>query len=411
MPLTPLEERLCSTIADRADALLDDLAAHVAIPTGGGHRPGLDRYRGLVADRLAAIGARIREEPAVPRPGWLWTPGAAPAAGPAAPTGPVLVAERRAGRGNPTVLLVGHLDTVHDPEGPFRVLSVDASTGLATGPGAVDMKGGVLVAVAALEALAAEDAGPDWTYALNSDEETGSFESLEVLRGLAVGHDLGIVTEPALADGALAGERMGSGQFCLEVFGRAAHVGREFTRGVSAVTRLAELLVEVAALADPDGGLIASVGPIRGGGVTNAVPDHAVAWGNMRVRDEATGAAFVRRLEALATPDDAVPRVVVHHAWNRPPKPLTDAVRSFAEATRAVAGDLGQALPFASTGGVCDGNVLQSAGLPTLDTLGVRGGNLHREDEFVEVASLVERCQLMAVLLARIGEGRLDPGG
>ena len=66
--------------------------------------------------------------------------------------------------------------------------------------------------------------------------------------------------------------------------------------------------------------------------------------------------------------------------------------------------DLGQQLPFASTGGVCDGNVLQAAGLPTIDTLGVRGGNLHRPDEFVEVASLVERCQLLAVTLTRIGK-------
>ncbi len=69
---------------------------------------------------------------------------------------------------------------------------------------------------------------------------------------------------------------------------------------------------------------------------------------------------------------------------------------------RSVAEDLGQRLPFKSTGGVCDGNIMQAAGLPTIDTLGVRGGGLHTPDEWIELASLVERCQLLAVLVHRL---------
>ncbi|MEO0715968.1 MAG: M20/M25/M40 family metallo-hydrolase, partial [Planctomycetota bacterium] len=69
--------------------------------------------------------------------------------------------------------------------------------------------------------------------------------------------------------------------------------------------------------------------------------------------------------------------------------------------------DLGQQLPFAKTGGVCDGNIMQHAGLPTIDTLGVRGGGLHTPDEWIDLTSLVERCQLLAILLARIAEGRV----
>ena len=98
---------------------------------------------------------------------------------------------------------------------------------------------------------------------------------------------------------------------------------------------------------------------------------------------------------------------MIRRDWNRPAKPATEAVLAFAEAGREAAGDLGQPLEFAATGGVCDGNLLQAEGLPTLDTLGVRGGNLHRTDEFVEVASLADRACLLAVLLGRIAGGRV----
>jgi glutamate carboxypeptidase len=74
---------------------------------------------------------------------------------------------------------------------------------------------------------------------------------------------------------------------------------------------------------------------------------------------------------------------------------------------RTIAESLGQTLPFTRTGGVCDGNILQSVGLPTLDTLGIRGGNLHRTDEFIEIPSIVERSQLLAILLKRIAEGAI----
>ena len=94
--------------------------------------------------------------------------------------------------------------------------------------------------------------------------------------------------------------------------------------------------------------------------------------------------------------------VKVYRSFNRPAKPETPAVRRLAEMAREEAEALGQSLPFESTGGVCDGNVLQAAGLPTIDTMGVRGGNLHRHDEWIELDSLTERAALLARLLVRL---------
>jgi glutamate carboxypeptidase len=378
-----------------------DLGEHVAIPTGQGWIAGLNQYRELLVARLERLGASVRAVEGKARPGWLDS--SSRCRDEASSVGPIVMAEKRIARTAPRVLIVGHIDTVHDPHGPFQELSISADGVAATGPGVVDMKGGIIIALHALEALAEVGADLNWTVLLNSDEERGSFESAEALREAAQRHDVGIVVEPALPGGALAIERMGSGQFMIEVFGRAAHVGREFEKGVSAVSKLGEVLTALANMADPSAGRIVNVGPLKGGAAVNVVADHAACWGNVRFRDGEAAEHLARTIDGLATSDDAMPRVVVHRVWNRPAKPATDAVRAFAETARQAAEDLGQSLPFTSTGGVCDGNILQDAGLPTLDTLGVRGGNLHRTDEFIELASLVERAQLLAVLLLRLG--------
>lgn len=417
MALDGIEQSLCESIAGKRDALLRDLTEHVAIPTGRNFAPGLKRYRELLIARLEGLGAQVEVLVGDARPGWLEVKGIGSRAASATPRAAgegddpgrlVIHAVRTVNKKNPRVLLACHMDTVHDPHGDFLDLTIaeggDVQSGIARGPGAADMKGGIVIALAALDALQARGIEINWTFILNSDEERGSFHSARLLAETARQCDVGIATEPALAGGALATERMGSGQFHIEVFGQSAHVGRDFEKGVSAVNKLAEIITILSKLAEPQHGKIVNVGPIVGGDITNAVPDHAACWGNVRYESTAAGDELAKAVDALATAEDAMPRVIVNRLWNRPAKPMTDSVRKLAETARSAAEDLGQTLPFMKTGGVCDGNILQAAGLPVIDSLGVRGGNLHRTDEFVEVASLVERCQMMAVLLRRLGD-------
>lgn len=397
--LDAIEAKILEQAKARDAALRQDLASWVAIPTGRGHVEGVERFRAVLAARLTRLGAVRRDVPGEPRPAWL--PGDAAASGEAIPVTSLF---EHAGDGL-RFMLAGHLDTVHDPHGPFQRLEPIGGD-RATGPGAADMKGGLLVAIAALELLAEAGEPVAWTFALNADEETGSFHSAKALDEAARRHDVGLVFEPALPGGALAIERMGAGQFRIDCFGRSAHVGRDFTQGVSAVTALAKCLVEVGELPDADRGVVANVGPISGGAATNIVPDRATAWGNVRFRDEAGATHLGAAIEALATKPGAMPEVRVEYLANRPAKPCTPAVEALAREARAVAAAIGFELPFASTGGVCDGNILQSAGLPTLDNLGVRGGNLHRLDEFVELDSLSERAALAAILIRRLRRRR-----
>ncbi len=383
-----------ASLAERQAELVEDLRRHVAIPTGHNHTEGLDEYRGVITDRLRAIGAVVTEVEGDPRPEWLEV------AGQSNDPAPIAIARREGP--SPRILFAGHLDTVFPPDGPFREMEISSDGRTAVGPGVVDMKGGILVTVAALEALAEAGVDLGWTFVLTSDEETGSFSSHRTLLAEAGAHDLGIVMEPALPGGALAIERKGSGQFVVEVGGRSAHAGREFEKGVSAVYALARVLLELEQMSDVERGVTVNVGPIVGGRATNAVPDRAAAWGNVRFPDPASAETLAERLDGLATGADAMPRVAVRREFNRPAKPETPAVSAFASLAREVAEGLGQELPFARTGGVCDGNILQSAGLPTLDTLGVRGGSLHTHEEWIELPSLAERARLMACLLGRL---------
>jgi glutamate carboxypeptidase len=398
MPLDALENRLAASLAARADALFVDLARLVAIPTGGGYTEGLDECRGLLTERLSRLGATISLEPGDSRPPWILSEASA-----AAP--PPVAVVRKPGTG-PRVLLCGHLDTVHDPRGQFRHLERSADGLRATGPGAADMKGGILVAIAALEALTEAGVHLGWTFILNSDEETGSYCSDRVLRAVAAeGYAAGLVFEPALPDGSLVVERPGSGQFALRVVGTPAHVGRDFTKGVSAITALSQKILEVSQHADPAKGRIVNVGVVKGGAATNIVPDEAWAWGNVRFGGSDAAAsehALAGALAALGGPTVAGAHVEVMTSFARPAKPKTPAVECLAHAARAAAEDLGQQLPFGTTGGVCDGNNLQAAGIPVIDTLGVRGGGLHTPQEWIEVPSLVERAQLAAVLIRRL---------
>lgn len=396
--LSEVEQRVCREVRARERDLVDQLARYVGIPTGTGHEEGIAEFRDLLVERVVQLGARVERVAGEAKPTWLL--------GADNSNIPVSVVCRKAGASGeaPRVLIACHLDTVFEPHGPFCEMSIRPDGKTATGPGVVDMKGGIVIVFAALEALAACGVDVAWTLALTSDEETGSYHSEHVLKREARAHEIGLVVEPALPGGELAVERGGSGQFMLEARGRSAHVGREFEKGVSAVVKLAEAIVACGAMPDISKGRVLSIGPLQGGAATNAVPALARAWGNVRFPSKQIADELGVMIDALATEEGALPALSVSRSFNRAAKPLTPGVEALALRARGVAEALGQELPFTRTGGVCDGNILQGEGLPTIDTLGARGGGLHTEQEWIELASLVERAQLFATLLGRVAQ-------
>lgn len=309
------------------------------------------------------------------------------------------------------ILLVGHYDTVFPAHHKFqKVRRLDKNT--LNGPGVSDLKGGLVVMLEALKVLEkspwAKNVG--WQVILNPDEEIGSFGSSKYLKMGAQKCDLGLVFEPSLPDGTLAGKRKGNGNYTAVFRGIPAHVGREHHKGRSAILALAKFTTAVEALNQKIGTAIFNVGHIEGGGPTNVVPDLAIAHFNVRAEhpdDIAVIEKHLKDLIAKANAEDGI-TATLHGFFNRMPKEITPKMRKLFDALNDCAKQEGFALAMTPTGGCCDGNNLAAAGLPNLDSMGVRGGDIHSDREYILLDSLVERARLVALFLMRWGAGEIN---
>ena len=147
------------------------------------------------------------------------------------------------------VLLLGHLDTVW-PTGTLAAMPCREADGRLFGPGILDMKAGVVMALTALAALGDLGFSPAATILLNSEEEVGSPVSRPITERLAFESSAVFVLEPAQGL-AYKTARKGVGDYTLHVAGVAAHAGVDFDRGHSAILELARLLQTVATFTDP----------------------------------------------------------------------------------------------------------------------------------------------------------------
>jgi len=321
--------------------------------------------------------------------------------------GPHLVAKRLSKDAKvPTLLLLGHLDTVFDPgtaaQRPFTVQG-----GRAHGPGVADMKGGLVLMLGVIEALKAYDLldAAHWLIVHNSDEEIGSNSSKPTIEALARQADAAFVFEPGRPDGSIVTARKGGQAYVLEVRGKAAHAGVNPQAGASAVETLCRKVIQLHQLTDHEAGLTVNVGVIQGGSRSNVVADHARA--EVDVRTPTPGLAQKAKdaiYKICEQPEVPGTTTQVTLRGERPPLvPTTrsQAMLSFFEET---ARELGFPLKWAATGGGSDGNITAACGVPTLDGLGPVGGGYHSADEYLEVDSLAQRAALSALAFYRIAE-------
>ena len=307
------------------------------------------------------------------------------------------------------VALTGHYDTVFAASHPFQAPErIDART--MRGPGVADMKGGLNVMLEALRALELTPAAANIGYdiLLSPDEEIGSPASAPLLAELGARAHVGMTYEPALPDGSLAGARKGSGNYILE--GRAAHVGRAFDDGRSAIIAAADAVMRLNDLNGKREGVTVNVGAVDGGAPVNMVPAGAVVRFNVRVPDAAARQWIegeVAKVAACACERDGI-RARLHGGVTRAPKPMTPAQDTLFGWARGAGETLGLSLAWSPTGGVCEGNNLFAAGCPNIDTLGVCGGNLHSDQEYALTDTFTERAKLSLLLLHGFATGAYD---
>ncbi len=373
-----------STLRAWAEARAHDQAALlrelVEIESPSDDPAGVARLAQRLEDELEPLGLRCAR---------LEMPGA----------GPLLRARGGQADARP-VMLLGHLDTVW-PLGTLRARPVRVEGETLFGPGAYDMKAGLVVIVFALRALHAFGLRPDVCVFLTPLEETGGepYRALmeQEMRACRACLDF----EPAWPGGAVKTARKGSGNFTLRARGRAAHAGADLEKGANAILDLARRVHEATALGERARGTSVNVGVIRGGVRPNVVPDLAEAELDVRYARVADGPPLEAALRALRADTPGV-TLEVEGSLGYPPLERTPQVARLFETAREVAAELGQELREIATGGASEASFAAALGLPTLDGLGADGDGAHAEHEHVLLPSLPGRVALAAALVARL---------
>jgi glutamate carboxypeptidase len=378
--------RLLATASKRRDAMVKLLRKFVRCESPSHDKAAVDRFGKIVAQEWKGRGADVRVLRQKERGNHLR----------------VEIGRERRGSAS-QILVIGHLDTVYPmrtlQKMPFRI-----SGGRAWGPGTFDMKGGLVLALFAVDALRAAGVTLEkrvvflWT----SDEEIGSKSSRAVIEREARRSDAVLVLEPAFGkEGRLKTERKGTGGAEIVVTGRAAHAGIEPEKGVNAVHELALQIERLSRWNDPDRGITVQTTVVAGGTVSNVVPDYARAEVDIRFSRLEDAAGLERKIHALR-PILKGAKIEVHGGINRPPLERTAAVQRLFAHARGLMGSMGLSLEEVSTGGASDGNFTGALGIPTLDGLGVVGDGAHTPHENILIRALAERAALIAGLLASL---------
>lgn len=306
-------------------------------------------------------------------------------------------------QGKPGILVSGHLDTVH-PVGTLEKLPFRREGGRAWGPGIMDMKGGNYAAMEAMRQIlkAGLQTPLPVTFLFTPDEEVGTPATRGLIEDEARPHRAVLVPEPARPDGGAVIGRYAIARFNLLTEGRPSHAGWALKEGRSAIALMARKLLEIEAMTTED--CTFSVGVIHAGQWVNCVSSECRAEALSMAKTEDDLDRGVAAMEALQGEENGVTftvtRGVTRPVW-KPDQPGTMALYDLA---RGISAQIGFDLSAGSAGGGSDGNFTGAMGIPTLDSIGVRGKGLHTLDEHIEVDSLAERARLMAALFMRIGE-------
>ena len=366
-------------------ALLDAVRAWVEIESPTNDAAGVNRVADHAESLLRGIGAAIERTPG--RDGF----------------GDILIGRVPGAEPGPGLLLLGHMDTVHQ-RGTFG-FRVEGDR--AFGPGIYDMKGGNAMALAALQHLQATGRRPRLpvTVMMIPDEEVGSPTSRAAIEAEAPRHRAALVVEPSGEGGKFTVARHGIARWHIRTIGRPAHAGAYHAEGRSAVREMAHHILALEALTDHPRNFFVNIGIVQGGTHENMVPAECRAICYALVPTEVEERMLRDAVHALPRHDPDV-RTEVTPGLGRPPFVKTAAIQALYDHAAALAAECG--LPSAGervAGGGSDGNFTGALGVPTLDGLGVIGGGPHTLEEFVELRCLVPRTRLLARLFETLGPG------
>jgi glutamate carboxypeptidase len=372
-------------VEQRLPQYIEELRELCLIDSGTYHKPGLDEVALYLAARMRGLGMNTT---IIAQEEW----------------GNDLIATIR-GAGSGTVLLLGHMDTVY-PVGTAaaRPLKVEGDT--IYGPGVSDMKGCILSAIYAIEAMLATNyrSFGEIRFLCVSDEEILKRHSLDLIHEMSQGCQAAFVLEAARANGAIVSARKGCAVYNVIVKGKAAHTGVEPEKGRNAIVELCHQILQFESLNSWRAGLTINTCRCSGGFATNVVADYAEAQVDLRfihcldrIDTEKVWQQMIRQNRVAGTQ-------VILESWpdTRQPMVCTPQSLTLVDRVREISRMLGFSIEHVMTGGSSDASVTSSFGIPTLDGLGPIGGLDHSPDEYLVKSSVAQRSALLAGLIATI---------
>lgn len=366
---------------DEMLAFLTTMVEHESPTTD---KPAVDRYGRLITDAFVALGMSSETFPqhdygdhhrlTLDPPGGVAEPG--------------------------QITILCHLDTVWDV-GELARQPVRTDGNRMYGPGIYDMKGGTLLALHALHALAAERLSPRRRIVvlLTSDEEVGSPTSRKVIEEEAKHSAYVLCLEaPNIPLGSLHTARKGAAGFTMTIGGRATHAGVDPERGISATVELAHQILALNALNDPTTGTTVNVGVVHGGTRQNVVPAEATAQIDLRFTTLAEADRVIPLILGLQ-PHLPGATVTIEGGMHRPPMERTAAIGELFERAKALGATFGHEVTEEPNGGGSDAQFAAALGIPTLDGLGIVGHGAHEVGEYILTDTIVPRGALLTALL------------
>ncbi len=382
--LSSLEPRVGQWLADRSDDMIDLLETLVNIDSGSYDKAGVDAVGLELSKFLKSYGIETETIPLENH-------------------GDAIRASSGQSSSNRPILLMGHRDTVF-PKGEVSERPFKIEDGIAYGPGVADMKAGLVINSFVLVAMAelGEDA-PLVACLYTGDEEIASPSSRPIIENEARNARVVFNSEPGRMNGNLVSSRKGGTFYRVEFTGIPAHSGSQYEKGRSAIEAMARKIQSWHGLSDIEAGITVNVGLVQGGKSINMVAPVASCEIDVRYPDMDTREHIQKRIKEIADKTDiegTTTELQIMGEFN--PLVESEGAKKLLETYSGVAREHGREVTAEFTGACADSGFAAAVGTPTLCATGPIGGNVHTPQEYLEVKSVLERAQLLAMTILRL---------
>lgn len=364
------------------DTPIRTLEEYVNLPSGTHDREDVQKFAERVAEDFRSLGFSVELIP-----------------------GQVFGPKLRAvlGTGSRQLMLMGHMDTVfpHEIYVPFQSLG----GGKAMGSGIIDMKGGDVVMLYALQRVIPKLDLEKYRICvlLNPDEEVGSPESHDLILETARASFAALSFEPCGENGRLTCARKGVTSVKVSCKGIPGHSGAKYLECASAIQALCAQITKLYQLRDDAREISFNAGIIRGGTAENAVAGDASCACEFRYFNQALKAPLMERIREICA-EEPVPGVTtsLEFGASHPAIDLNEKSQKLLDLALEIAERQGRKLHHEKTGGAGDISIAGLAGIGVLDGLGLMGTGMHRTDETAVLESLPQQIELAEQLILAV---------